>query len=128
MSGRNIGNMLNDAKHLVGMVYRWFRFDRDQSEWHNRVQAFDGILPRPEGKGRLRSPPSAISILRIDGESDSCASEFAERDRKSGDGANHQYDIRDFFAAVKAGNFPAVSFLETARLSGWTCRLIESAG
>jgi phospholipase C len=26
--------------------------------------------------------------------------------------ANHQYDIRDFFAAVAAGNFPAVSFLK----------------
>jgi phospholipase C len=28
------------------------------------------------------------------------------------DGANHQYDILDFFAAVQAGNFPAVSFLK----------------
>jgi phospholipase C len=31
---------------------------------------------------------------------------------KNGDGANHQYDSDDFFAAVKAGNFPAVSFLK----------------
>src|SRR5271155_3014289 len=31
---------------------------------------------------------------------------------KEGDGANHQYDTDDFFAAVKAGNFPAVSFLK----------------
>jgi phospholipase C len=29
-----------------------------------------------------------------------------------GDPANHQYDIDDFYAAVKAGNFPAVSFLK----------------
>ena len=28
------------------------------------------------------------------------------------DAANHQYDINDFFAAVRAGNFPAVSFLK----------------
>jgi phospholipase C len=28
------------------------------------------------------------------------------------DPANHQYDIDDFYAAVKAGNFPAVSFLK----------------
>ena len=26
--------------------------------------------------------------------------------------ANHQYDIRDFFTAIQAGNFPAVSFLK----------------
>ena len=30
----------------------------------------------------------------------------------SGDGANHQYDINDFFATVEAGNMPAVSFLK----------------
>jgi phospholipase C len=28
--------------------------------------------------------------------------------------ANHQYDIHDFFDAVKAGNFPSVSFLKAA--------------
>jgi len=30
----------------------------------------------------------------------------------SADAANHQYDIHDFFDAVSAGNFPAVSFLK----------------
>jgi phospholipase C len=29
-----------------------------------------------------------------------------------GDPANHQYDINDFYAAVEAGNMPAVSFLK----------------
>jgi phospholipase C len=29
-----------------------------------------------------------------------------------GDPGNHQYDIDDFYAAVEAGNFPAVSFLK----------------
>ncbi len=31
---------------------------------------------------------------------------------RNGDGANHQYDSHDFFDAVSAGNFPAVSFLK----------------
>ncbi len=31
---------------------------------------------------------------------------------KAGDSGNHQYDTSDFFAAVSAGNFPAVSFLK----------------
>lgn len=31
-----------------------------------------------------------------------------------GDAANHQYDLNDFYAAVKAGNFPAVSFLKAS--------------
>jgi len=30
----------------------------------------------------------------------------------AGDAANHQYDINDFYAAVNAANFPAVSFLK----------------
>jgi phospholipase C len=30
----------------------------------------------------------------------------------SNDGANHQYDTHDFFDAVNAGNFPAVSYLK----------------
>src|SRR6202012_4955081 len=32
----------------------------------------------------------------------------------SRDGANHQYDLRDFFDAVNAGAFPAVSFLKAS--------------
>ncbi len=31
-----------------------------------------------------------------------------------GDQANHQYDIDDFYTAVKAGNMPAISFLKAA--------------
>src|SRR5580698_9197733 len=31
---------------------------------------------------------------------------------RSGDGANHQYDLQDFYDALNAGNFPAVSYLK----------------
>jgi phospholipase C len=31
---------------------------------------------------------------------------------RQGDAGNHQYDIHDFFDAVNAGNFPAVSYLK----------------
>ncbi|MBN3751710.1 alkaline phosphatase family protein [Paraburkholderia sp. Tr-20389] len=34
------------------------------------------------------------------------------KDGRTPDPANHQYDTDDFFDAVKAGNFPAVSFLK----------------
>jgi len=30
------------------------------------------------------------------------------------DAANHQYDLQDFFTAVRAGNFPAVSYLKAS--------------
>ncbi|HLH02213.1 MAG TPA: alkaline phosphatase family protein [Bryobacteraceae bacterium] len=35
---------------------------------------------------------------------------------REGDAANHQYDIDDFYTAVKAGNFPAVSFLKAREI------------
>ena len=35
-----------------------------------------------------------------------------QADGKTLDPANHQYDMQDFFSAVKAGNFPAVSYLK----------------
>ncbi|POR52070.1 phospholipase C [Paraburkholderia eburnea] len=35
-----------------------------------------------------------------------------ETDGKTAEPANHQYDTDDFFAAVKAGNFPSVNFLK----------------
>ena len=35
-----------------------------------------------------------------------------EADGKTPEPANHQYDTDDFFAAVKAGNFPSVSFIK----------------
>ena len=35
-----------------------------------------------------------------------------EGNGKTIDPANHQYDINDFFATVRAGNFPSVSFLK----------------
>jgi len=37
-----------------------------------------------------------------------------QADGKTPDPANHQYDIHDFFDAVAAGNFPAVSYLKAA--------------
>jgi phospholipase C len=35
-----------------------------------------------------------------------------EKDGKTVDPANHAYDLNDFYAAVKAGNFPAVSYIK----------------
>ena len=35
-----------------------------------------------------------------------------ERDGTTADPANHEYDLRDFYGAVRAGNFPAVSYVK----------------
>ena len=55
-----------------------------------------------------------VPVLRLDRQPDACAAELGRRDRpyyeadgKTLDPANHHYDLDDFFAAVKAGNFPS---------------------
>jgi phospholipase C len=55
-----------------------------------------------------------------------------EADGKTADPANHQYDLRDFYDAVKAGNFPAVSYIKLDAYqdghAGYSDPLDEQAG
>ncbi|ODV07343.1 MAG: phospholipase [Rubrivivax sp. SCN 70-15] len=46
--------------------------------------------------------PSAVAVI----------GHSLEADGKTAEPANHEYDLSDFFAAVKAGNYPAVSYLK----------------
>jgi len=110
MSGKNIGDLLNEA----GV------------SWGSFMGGFDLTIKNANGTtGCLRSSTSAYtgttgdyiphhaffqyyeSTLNAQHTRPSSVSEIGH------DGAaNHEYDINDFFAAVKAGNFPAVSFLK----------------
>ena len=53
-------------------------------------------------------------------------------DGKTKDPANHEYGLRDFYAAMKAGNFPAVSFVKLPAFqdghAGYSDPLDEQAG
>ncbi len=55
-----------------------------------------------------------------------------EADGKTPDPANHEYDLQDFYAAVKAGNFPAVSYMKLDAYqdghAGYSDPLDEQAG
>ena len=111
MSGTNIGDLLNQA----GITWGWFE------------GGFDLAVKNSNGTtGCSRSTTSAITGVT---ETDyiphhepfqyynSTANPTHKRPASVNsigytDAANHQYDINDFFAAVKAGNFPAVSFLK----------------
>jgi len=113
MTGKNIGDLLN-ARNIS---WGWFQ------------GGFDLTVTNPNGTtGCARSSNSPIVIAY---RSDyvphhqpfqyyrSTANPKHVRPRSvasigtSNDGgANHQYDINDFYAAVTAGNFPAVSFLK----------------
>jgi phospholipase C len=107
MSGRNIGNLLNDK----GITWGWFNggfhtADGKPACAQTHIGA-DGnpktdYIPHHEPFQYYSStanpnhlPPSSVALIG-----------------KQGDQANHQYDLTDFWAALAADNMPAVSFLK----------------
>jgi phospholipase C len=112
MTGQNIGDLLNKA----GVSWGWFE------------GGFDLALKNSNGTtGCGRTTTSSVTgVTEVDYIQHhepfqyytSTANLQHTRPRSvltighQGDPGNHQYDTNDFFAAVKAGNFPAVSFLK----------------
>jgi len=112
MGGKNIGDLLNAAGVSWGFFSGGFSL---------------GIVNANGSTGCNRSTTSAVTLVKKDDYIPhhqpfqyyvSTANPTHARPSsvkligKEGDGANHQYDVLDFFAAVQAGNFPAVSFLK----------------
>ncbi len=112
MSGQNIGNLLNTA----GISWGFFE------------GGFDLTITNPNGStGCQRSHTSAITgVNKADyiphhqpfqyyastANPQHTRPTSALTVGQAGDPGNHQYDTHDFFDAVNAGNFPAVSFLK----------------
>jgi phospholipase C len=112
MSGNNIGNLLNDAN----VTWGWFS------------GGFDLTIKNPNGTtGCKRSTVSPVTGKAIPdyiphhepfqyyastANPSHARPPSMEAIGRGGDAANHQYDVHDFFDAVKAGSFPAVSFLK----------------
>ncbi|MGC2249485.1 MAG: alkaline phosphatase family protein [Acidobacteriaceae bacterium] len=111
-TGKNIGDLLN----VRGVTWGWFE------------GGFDLSLKNPNGTtGCARSTRSRVTKVRITDYLPHhepfqyyTATSNLKHVRPSstqtighaGDAANHQYDIHDFYAAVRGGNMPAVSFLK----------------
>ncbi|MEJ0095076.1 MAG: alkaline phosphatase family protein [Methylocella sp.] len=115
MVGRNIGDLLNEQN----ITWGWFQggFDLTTVNANGTTgcarSTFSSVTGANEGDyvqhhqpfqyyASTRNPnhtrPKSIKVIG-----------------KSNDGgANHQYDINDFTAAVESGNFPSVSFLKAA--------------
>ncbi|HEX4167696.1 MAG TPA: alkaline phosphatase family protein [Bryobacteraceae bacterium] len=112
MSGQNIGDLLN----AEGVSWGWFE------------GGFNLSIKNPNGTtGCSRSTPSAfVNLTSTDYVPHHEPFQFyastanpkhvrptsVDLIGRQGDAANHQYDINDFYTAVRAGNFPAVSFLK----------------
>ena len=115
MTGRNIGDLLTEAKVSWGFFQGGFDLTvvnpngttgcrrSSTSPWAKTAKR--DYIPHHEPFQYYKSTanpkhtrPSSASVV---GKNDD-------------GGANHQYDTHDFFDAVSAGNFPAVSFLKAA--------------
>jgi phospholipase C len=115
LGGRNIGDLLNAA----GVTWGWF------------AAGFNLSIVNSDGStGCARQSTSAIAGTQVDYVPHHTPFQYyastanpahnrpisASKIGQQGDGANHDYDVQDFFAAVTAGNFPAVSFLKAVAL------------
>jgi phospholipase C len=118
MTGRNIGNLLNtgDPTNPAPVSWGWFQGGfRPTSMSADGVAACDSTHTNIGGvsvddyeahhdpfqyyedtSNPHHLPPTSVAMIGKD------------------DQANHQYDLSDFWAAVDAGNMPAVSFLKAA--------------
>ncbi len=119
MAGKNIGDLLNVAKITWGGFMGGFNLSTvngngttgcgrstiatavnaataDYIPHHNWFQYYASTANPQHAR------PSSVAAIGAS----------LQTDGKTAEPANHQYDSDDFFAAVKAGNFPSVSFLK----------------
>jgi len=110
MGGRNIGDLLNDAGVSWGAFMGGFDLTVKNSNgttgcFRSSTSAFTGTsadyIPHhaffqyyASTANPTHARPGSVSEIGHDG------------------AANHQYDLNDFYKAVKNGDFPAVSFLK----------------
>ena len=112
MGGLNIGNLLSQA----GITWGWFNggFDLTVTNPNGTTKCNRSTTSAVTGQNKKDySPhhapfqyyPSTANPLHVRPTSVAAIGH-------DGDVANHQYDLNDFYTAIKAHNFPAVSFLK----------------
>ena len=119
MVGKNIGNLLNDAGVTWGSFMGGFDLSAKnangttgcaRSTYSATVNATaKDYIPHhawfqyyASTANPKHERPSSLGAIGYS----------VEHDGKTRDPANHNYDLKDFYAAVKAGNFPSVSYIK----------------
>jgi phospholipase C len=120
MAGKTIGDLLNTAGVTWGSFMGGFRLDTINANGttdckrstHSTVVGTDVVDYIPHHAwfqyyASTANPkherPSSLAAIGYS----------FEPDGNTRDPANHNYDLRDFFDAVKAGNFPSVSYIKS---------------
>ena len=119
VGGRNVGDLLNEA----GVTWGFFQggFDLSQVNGDGSTGCKRANRSIHSGKNSADYIPhhqpfqyyaSTRNTTHARPSSVAAIGHSLQTDGKTPDPANHQYDAHDFFDAVSAGNFPAVSFLK----------------
>jgi phospholipase C len=119
MEGKNIGDLLNGAGITWGSFMGGFNLETKNADGttgckratHSEVvgKAIVDYIPHhawfqyfASTANPTHARPSSVAAI----------GHTMEADGRTKDPANHNYDLDDFYAAVKSGNFPAVSFIK----------------
>jgi phospholipase C len=115
MTGRNVGDLLNAAGVTWGFFHEGFDISVTNSN------GTTGCRRSNHSDVTRQSPQDYTAFLNPFQFYASTANPLHQRPagaltigKQQDGGANHQYDIHDFFSALAAGNFPSVSFLKSA--------------
>jgi phospholipase C len=120
MAGNTVGDLLNAAGVTWGSFMGGFRLDTINANGttgckrstHSTVVGADVVDYIPHHAwfqyyastaNPKHEQPSSLAAIGYS----------FEPDGKTRDPANHNYDLRDFFDAVKGGNFPSVSYIKS---------------
>jgi phospholipase C len=109
MTGRNIGDMLNDQ----GVTWGWFQGGFKPTGTANGYAVCGATHANIGGNNVVDYSPHHNPFAYYKSTSNpkhlppSSVADIGQTDQ-----ANHEYDLSDFSAAVQAGNMPAVSFLK----------------
>ena len=104
MGGRNVGDLLNDQ----GVTWGWFEGGfRDCAQAHRATGVPSTVAAKPDYIPHHEPFQYYASTANPNHLPPSSTAAIGHTDQ-----ANHQYDLTDFWAAVDAGNLPAISFLK----------------
>ncbi len=139
MTGKNIGDLLNDAGVSWGGFMGGFNLDAKNANattgckrsTHSAVVGRDIVDYIPHHNW-FQYFQSTANPKHLRASSVAAIGYSVEHDGTTRDPANHEYGLGDFYDAVKAGNFPSVSFIKMPAYqdghAGYSDPIDEQAG
>jgi phospholipase C len=139
MSGKNVGDLLNTARVSWGGFMAGFNLASTNPNGttgckrssHSTVVGTD-VVDYIAHHNWFQYYASTANPSHARPSSTQAIGYTFQPDGKTADPANHQYGLKDFYEAVKAGNFPAVSFVKLPAYqdghAGYSDPLDEQAG